>query len=502
MRAIAVLLVAVAIMASCGEPAERPQTPVPSTPTLTPTLTPTATPKPSPTATPTPTPTPEPTLSPTPTPTPTFSPKPAILPTPEIEVEAMTLEEWLDFDIEDRLDAIALKTSVVRDLSALGPIERRFITQDEARQLYLDDLEEESEQIAIDERLYTRLGIIESGVDLKELQASVIADIVLGLYDSEENLIYVVSDAEDFGLMDEITAAHEYVHALQQLHFDYKSAREGIEGNSDKLQALRGLIEGDASLSEFLYEWRVFDDDHSEALKAEQEAETSDLSAYLSAPAFIRQTIAYPYVDGPQFAYTLYIQNQDFTAVNAAFERIPESTEQIIHPEKYEAAELPLKVDMPDLATALGSGWTEVHRDVMGEMFIRSLLSDRLERETYQAAAAGWGGDSYLLLEAPNGSDVFVSVVWWDTEADAGEFAEAMVSHWESVTGKQRVIAGEQPPAFAAYELPTLVTGEGFAFYLIASPQSTLIVVADDLATVIRISEVVSGFEVSPDGQR
>ena len=211
MRAIAVLLVAVAIMASCGEPAERPQTPVPSTPTLTPTLTPTATPKPSPTATPTPTPTPEPTLSPTPTPTPTFSPKPAILPTPEIEVEAMTLEEWLDFDIEDRLDAIALKTSVVRDLSALGPIERRFITQDEARQLYLDDLEEESEQIAIDERLYTRLGIIESGVDLKELQASVIADIVLGLYDSEENLIYVVSDAEDFGLMDEITAAHEYV---------------------------------------------------------------------------------------------------------------------------------------------------------------------------------------------------------------------------------------------------------------------------------------------------
>lgn len=415
----------------------------------------------------------------------------------------MTLEEWLAFDIEDRLDAIALKTSVVRDLSAVGPIERRFITQDEARQLFLDDLEEESEQIAIDERLYTRLGIIESGVDLKELQAAVIADIVLGFYDSEENMIYVVSNSEDFGLVDEITASHEYVHALQQLHFDYKSIREGIEGNSDKLQALRGLIEGDASLSDFLYEWRVFDDDHKEALKAEQEAETSDMSAYWSAPAFIRQTIAYPYVDGPQFAYTLFLQNQDFTAVNAAFERLPESTEQVIHPEKYADSEPPLQVDMPDLASALGTGWTEIERDVMGELFIRSLLSDRLEREMYQAAAAGWGGDSYLLLEAPNGSDVFVSVVWWDTEADAAEFAEAMVSHWEYVTGKQRVIAGDQPPAFAAYHLPTYVTSdERVAFYLRASPQSTLIVVADDLPTALNVSDVAGGFEISPVGEQ
>ena len=412
----------------------------------------------------------------------------------------MTLEEWLAFDIEDRLDAIALKTSVVRELSALGPIERSFITQDEARQLFLDDLEEASDELAIDERLYTRLGIIESGVDLKELQASVLSDIVLGLYDSEEDVIYVVSDSPDFGLMDELTAAHEYVHALQQLHFDYKSVRESIEDNSDKLQALRGLIEGDASLAQFLYEWRVFDERLKEALKAEQEAESSDMSAFLSAPAFIRQTIAYPYVDGPQFAFSLFIQNEDFTAVNAAFERIPESTEQVIHPEKYAAAELPLNVDMPDIAEALGSGWTEVHRDVMGELFIRSLLSDRLESEAYDAAAAGWGGDSYLLLEAPNGGDVFVSVVWWDTESDAGEFAEAMVSHWEAVIGKQRVIAGEQPPAFAAYELPTFVTGDGVAFYLIASPQNTLVVVADDLATVIRVSEVVSGFEISPDG--
>ena len=415
----------------------------------------------------------------------------------------MTLEEWLAFDIEDRLDAIALKTSVVRDLSAVGPIERRFITQDEARQLFLDDLEEESEQIAIDERLYTRLGIIESGVDLKELQAAVIADIVLGFYDSEENMIYVVSNSEDFGLVDEITASHEYVHALQQLHFDYKSIREGIEGNSDKLQALRGLIEGDASLSDFLYEWRVFDDDHKEALKAEQEAETSDMSAYWSAPAFIRQTIAYPYVDGPQFAYTLFLQNQDFTAVNAAFERLPESTEQVIHPEKYADSEPPLQVDMPDLASALGTGWTEIERDVMGELFIRSLLSDRLEREMYQAAAAGWGGDSFLLLEAPNGSDVFVSVVWWDTEADAAEFAEAMVSHWEYVTGKQRVIAGDQPPAFAAYHLPTYVTSdERVAFYLRASPQSTLVVVADDLPTALNVSDVAGGFEISPVGEQ
>ena len=506
LRTLAVLVAVVAILASCGEPAVQDETPVPPTPSPTPTLSPTPTPTPPPTATPVPTPTPEPTVSPTPAPTPTFAPMPIILPTPSAPLKAMTLEEWLDFDLEDRLDAIALKTSVVRELSAVGPIERRFITQDEARQLYLEDLEEESEQIAIDERLYTRLGIIESGVDLKELQASVIADIVLGMYDSEENLIYVVSDEEDFGLTDELTAAHEYVHALQQLHFDYRSIREDIEsmgGNSDKMAALRGLIEGDATLSDFIYEWRVFDDDHKEALEAEREADTSDMSAYWNAPAFIRQNIVYPYVDGPQFAYSLYIQTQDFTAVNAAFERLPESTEQIIHPEKYAASEPPLPIHMPDLAGALGSGWTEVERDVMGELFIRSLLSDRLEQETYTAAAAGWGGDSFLLLEAPNGSDVFVSVVWWDTENDAAEFAEAMVSHWESVTGEQRVIAGDQPPAFAAYYLPPVAASDDrVAFYLRAGTQSTLIVVADDLPTALNVSEVAESLDISPIGER
>ena len=160
-----------------------------------------------------------------------------------------------------------------------------------------------------------------------------------------------------------------------------------------------------------------------------------------------------------------------------------------------------MQVEMPDLASALGSGWTEIERDVMGELFIRSLLSDELDQETYQAAAAGWGGDSYLLLEAPNGSDVFVSVVWWDTEADASEFAEAMVSRWESVTGNQRAIAGEQPPAFAAYDLQASVTGESVAFYLVANPQSALMVVADDLPTAIGVSEVTEGFEVSPSPQ-
>ena len=38
---------------------------------------------------------------------------------------------------------------------------------------------------------------------------------------------------------------------------------------------------------------------------------------------------------------------------------MPESTEQILHPEKYAADEGPVKVAMPvDLAARLGTGWT------------------------------------------------------------------------------------------------------------------------------------------------
>ncbi len=386
-------------------------------------------------------------------------------------------------DIDRRIDAIGLQLAVIRDLSARDPIARKLITKDEVREFFRDEDEEDRQETALTERLYKRLGIVEQDVSLEELRSDIMSDVVAGFYKSDEDQIYIVSDGESFKLTDELTVAHEFVHALQQLHFDIHGLRDGIEANSDKRRALSGLIEGDAQLSELIYEIQIFEEHEREKVEAER-AEI-DVSVFRTAPPFMQQLVIFPYSDGPQFVVQLFLQNGDFTGVDQAFERIPESTEQVIHPEKYAANELPVEVGLPDVASALGEGWTEIDRDVMGELFLRSLLIEGVGQNEAASAAAGWGGGAFILLEDSYGRDVFVGSVKWDASGDASEFSNAFVEYRSAVTGERWLVTSDDPPDYAFDE-------EGEAVYLKSGPRSTVIVFADSFFTARDIAELLA----------
>ena len=80
-----------------------------------------------------------------------------------------------------------------------------------------------------------------------------IEEQVIGLFDSEEKQLYIVSDADEIGALDEATYAHEFTHGLQQQHFDIHSTKKSLEGNSDQALDYRGVVEGDATLAETVY---------------------------------------------------------------------------------------------------------------------------------------------------------------------------------------------------------------------------------------------------------
>ncbi len=419
------------VLAACGDGRE-------TSPEAEPTAvsSPGPSPTPAPSATPDPTPTPEPTPTPlptnTPVPTPTFAPAPVILPTVEVPLETPTPTGAAPLDLDRKLDAIGFRTSLARDLSARGPVDRRIVSPDEMRAMIREDFEEDAEDLEISDRLYTRLGIIEPSVDLSDLLIGAFSDIVLGLFRTDESVLYVVGDEDAFTLQNELTVAHEFVHNLQQIHFDIGGLKDGVEGNSDRSLALRALIEGDASVAELLYRLNFFDEQQQQA--AQEEAANVDMSSYLAAPVFIRRTVAFPYVDGPQLVVALYYLTNGFDEVDAAYGSPPSSTEQVIHPDKYGVDE-PADVSVPDLAAALANGWSEVDRDVMGELFFRSMLEGAMSFEQAGEAAGGWGGDAYVLLESPDGGDVVASVSVWDTEEDAAEYTAAASAYFEMLTG-------------------------------------------------------------------
>ena len=86
------------------------------------------------------------------------------------------------------------------------------------------------------------------------------------------------------------------------------------------------------------------------------------------------------------------------------FTKMPDSTEQILHPDK--ATEAPVAVTLPaDLAASLGSGWTVPLQDTFGELQLGIWLREGgVPSAEATDAAAGWGGDRLAVIEGPDGA--------------------------------------------------------------------------------------------------
>jgi hypothetical protein len=71
--------------------------------------------------------------------------------------------------------------------------------------------------------------------------------------------------------------------------------------------------------------------------------------------------------------------------------RVPDSTEQVLHPQKWIELEPPPRVP---LHISLGTGWQRAVSGTWGEWQTGRLLGGSAD-----AAAAGWGGDRYELWQ-------------------------------------------------------------------------------------------------------
>jgi hypothetical protein len=390
---------------------------------LTPTLAPTVTlPEPSPTPTFVSILDPgndaEPNLDDAPEPTPTFDPGDVILPT----VVAATPQPsgLLDADLRARLDEIEPAVAALRELYAFDDTERRFITQAELEDRLSSDLQESQQELDDFGRLYEVMGITEPGTDLYELFLDLYSSSVLGFFDPELNELYVVdNDSSELSPQDHLTYTHEFVHALQQQHFDIGGVlnSDEVQDNSDRAAAFRALVEGDATLLETIYMFQN--------MTAEEQANAQDLgvdlSSFFAAPNMVQRTFLFPYLEGAQFVLEVFVDS-GWKGVNALYERAPVSTEQIMHPTKYHAGEEPVDVLLPVFEDVLGQGWAELQRDTFGEFSLAAYLEDRVPPDQASIAAAGWGGDRFALYVGPGDENLLVHRLAWDSVGDAAEF--------------------------------------------------------------------------------
>lgn len=324
----------------------------------------------------------------------------------------------------------------LRGLAPTGPVAESLLTSEDLRHQVLDDFlgDYTREQADGDALLLSLLGLLEPGTDLQTLYRELYTEQVAGYYDSAADRMYVLAGSAWTGV-ERLTYVHEFTHALQDQAFDLEAglgySEEACRRDGDRCRALSALLEGDATLVK--EQWlRTYAErgDLDDVLKF---AANYSSPAFDSAPEAIQRDFLFPYELGLEYVRTLYLRD-GWAAVDRAYLHPPQTTEEVLHPGQ--APRPAAAVHLGDLASALGEGWRDVNHGVLGEWKMRLMLETRLEPADSETAAAGWGGDGYVVLANPSlGAQAFVLVNVWDQARDANEFATAMVRHAEARFG-------------------------------------------------------------------
>jgi hypothetical protein len=300
--------------------------------------------------------------------------------------------------------------------------------------------------IAAEEATLKRLGLLPADAALAALldrlygQAQPVAYI-------EDQAIGVLEGVEKLSAPQRALAVREIVRAALDQAFDLSSIRVNNRSQGDRALARLSLELGDATAA--MLEWASLNLSGEQLQKALDNAIPGKDGLREGMPPIIRAEYELPYTSGRVFVEALRARG-GWPAVDQAWASPPQSTEQILHPERY-PNDKPVGIDLSGVAGSI-PGWSESWAQTMGELRLSVWLSDGApasqagpaEPATYPgaSAASGWGGDRLVTLEGPDGSWAVVWQTAWDGDPDANEFAAAASAAVSDLPGAHGVFRG------------------------------------------------------------
>ena len=362
---------------------------------------------------------------------------------------------------------VAVADEVQKDVEALRgwtfkrPIKKQLTKVDEMRQ-YLERQTDRSlppGRLQVVQAFLRTIGLIPANTDLKTTWLALLEGQVAGFYDPETKTMHLVARDGLPPFVERIMLAHELTHALDDQYADLEAFTKARQNATEDLDlASESVVEGSATALMIQYATRAMVSGRidQKALEqyAQQEAERS--KTFLDAPRYFSAMLgsyicgALFLAKGPLMALALAPDDKPIgEALLAARKDPPQSTEQILHPEKYwDAANRDQPVVIDDLAAtkwlAQAGRWI-VHADTVGEMLIAVLTSPRGAGRNLLALqspdawtnvpASGWGGDRFYLLASGETADAARTAltnlkgVWvtaWDTPKDRDQFVAAL----------------------------------------------------------------------------
>lgn len=387
-------------------------------------------------------------------------------------------------------EEILKSVSRLRGLEIKRPVKSGFKTHDEIERSVINDLDQSTkpEELEATTKALEKLGLIPKGFQLRDYFIKLLREQVAGFYEPKTQEFYLASWVP---ISEQKTViAHELVHALQDQHFNLRRFERWPRGDSDAEAAAHALVEGEATVVMFQYTFEQqglrFDVTKigpiTEKLLEQDGDDASKYPVLANAPTVLRESLQFPYVYGAGFVQGV-LKSGSWSLLNSAYSRLPISTEQIMHPERFLVRDNPVTIDVTDLQPALGASWKRLDTNVNGEFGYQIVLAEFIGKSAARSAAKGWGGDRYVLYEnQKNRAILLAQHTTWDTPEDAKEFFNAYCQRTE----KRYKLTPAASPASPScvYE-----TAEGLVAIELRASDVVIIEGAQDIKQLGRISD-------------
>jgi hypothetical protein len=275
------------------------------------------------------------------------------------------------------------------------------------------------------------LGLVPEHVDLQEELLDLLVRQAGAGYSPELGSYVSLLDVPDVmrsPLYRRMVVAHEVTHAFQDRSVDMVAMHLADLTSLDRSFAHRAAFEGMASVVMYSVARGLPLTQLPDVAEFMRERFTGSGSAPSdrgspSAPALLTQYLFEPYPLGSAFVQRV-LEARPRMRLVSLLAHLPQSEEQVLHPEKYLSGDLPTPIDLDRITNLLPDEWQVFHRNEIGEQDLRLLFASQgIPPEVAHGAASGWDGSAFVGITDGEGSRAVVGSSVWDSPEDAEEFS-------------------------------------------------------------------------------
>lgn len=304
-------------------------------------------------------------------------------------------------DFAAAADEVLGQMSEITGLKLRTPLKKSLRSREQIRSYVIREMDEDknpAERYA-GERSAEAFGLLPKGFNLDSFMIDLLTEQIAGLYDPKAHEFYV---ADWIPIADQrMVMAHELTHALEDQHFEIEAWVKAARPNDDAELARESVLEGSAmaAMVDYLLQGtgRSLQDlpDIDPSMLIGDMAGTPMLQ---KAPPFLKDALVFPYLDGLNFSAAV-LKPAGWSGLSGVFAKPPVSTQQILHPALYRSGQAPAPIALPSMDAALGSDWTRLEDNAMGEFGWKEVLKQFLGEARATPVSTAWDGDRYLVYE-------------------------------------------------------------------------------------------------------